>query len=1039
MSQPNVDGHGYRLELEEDCTVEVQARDTWSRDRVEVKAGEVYALSAQGGWRSGRLACGPEGQPTRNWLLDRLRNRRRVPYARWLALVGALNQDDRATFVVGNKLVLTVPRDGTLRFFANDVSWLRAGRSGSLRLSVTRLDPSRGRRAERRAHVYPRWLAELESALVAARREAACVPRDGGRVGFALSGGGIRSATFCLGLFQTLARRHLVRNIDFLSTVSGGGYFGGFLGALFARRETKLPGEQQGASRAEVVEHALADSSSKPVHRLRQNGRYLSPAGVGDLLLAAAVQLRNLISLHVIIGVAAVTAVFGLVAARRWLDNLRQALFAAGRVPVWSDGAAGFSWSPWVAVALVPILFAAVPAGWAYWLTQRTRRGRPDWAPAVTTAVIAAGGLTLGFRGRVAVNHVLGWDATWAIRGLAAVAVLALMFWGLAELHAWVANRANASAEDGSGALDDLEFKLLLVRNQLSRVTKLGAVLAAGLVVVGVIDSLGQSLYAEVAARGLWNVLARPSVWPPLAAVLAAIAAMRQFASVLPVQERLRVPWQAAAWVAATIVVTVLATVWAAAAYAFVWAGGPAEGPLPYGRATVGLLAGLVLCWALGRAMQFVNNSSAHALYAARLTRAYLGASNPKRGDDHGTRVSDVVKGDAIAWRSYRPDMRGGPAHIVNVTINETIGGRDQIEYRDRKGLEMALGPVGVSIGARHHATWGSGPDASVQVQRPQPEDARDQIEETFHPLFGRLEREHEVQARQVGHWVAISGAAFTTGLGSRTSLPLALLLGLANVRLGYWWDSHTRPGTHAREAAAGLKRRVMTLVERLFPVQTALVDELLARFWGPAKTYWYLSDGGHFENTGCYELIRRKLPIIVCCDCGADPEYAWTDLANLVRKARIDFGAEIRFLERTELDCRVRPDRLADVCEPREIVAPWTSRDGDREGPAAETHRWARAHAVIARVRYLDTGAGHPENAETGESEESLLLIVKPSLTGDEPADVLEYARSHPSFPHESTLDQYFDEAQWESYRRLGEHVGEKLFRRGTGWFPVV
>jgi hypothetical protein len=57
-----------------------------------------------------------------------------------------------------------------------------------------------------------------------------------------------------------------------------------------------------------------------------------------------------------------------------------------------------------------------------------------------------------------------------------------------------------------------------------------------------------------------------------------------------------------------------------------------------------------------------------------------------------------------------------------------------------------------------------------------------------------------------------------------------------------------------------------------------------------------------------------------------------------------------------------------------------------------------------------------------------SRLVYIKPSLTGDEPADVLEYHRSHPDFPHESTGDQFFDEGQWESYRRLGEHIAEQV-----------
>jgi len=82
-------------------------------------------------------------------------------------------------------------------------------------------------------------------------------------------------------------------------------------------------------------------------------------------------------------------------------------------------------------------------------------------------------------------------------------------------------------------------------------------------------------------------------------------------------------------------------------------------------------------------------------------------------------------------------------------------------------------------------------------------------------------------------------------------------------------------------------------------------------------------------------------------------------------------------------------------------------------------------AHLLLARVDYPDDeqlGPGFP--SKDGKAH-SLLVILKPTLTGDEPLDVLQYAASHPTFPQEATADQFFDEAQWESYRRLGEHIG--------------
>src|SRR6187401_2870028 len=82
---------------------------------------------------------------------------------------------------------------------------------------------------------YPSVLKRAELTALNQRRVRSGEDVQAPMVGVALSGGGIRSATFCLGLFQALARQKLIRRVDYLSTVSGGGYFGGFLGAAFSR------------------------------------------------------------------------------------------------------------------------------------------------------------------------------------------------------------------------------------------------------------------------------------------------------------------------------------------------------------------------------------------------------------------------------------------------------------------------------------------------------------------------------------------------------------------------------------------------------------------------------------------------------------------------------------------------------------------------------------------------------------------------------------------------------------------------------------
>jgi hypothetical protein len=270
-----------------------------------------------------------------------------------------------------------------------------------------------------------------------------------------------------------------------------------------------------------------------------------------------------------------------------------------------------------------------------------------------------------------------------------------------------------------------------------------------------------------------------------------------------------------------------------------------------------------------------------------------------------------------------------------------------------------------------------------------------------------------------LGQWTAISGAAASTGMGGRTSLPRSLLAGIFNVRLGYWWDS-------------GVGR------DPIQAVQDALLRfEYLARFPGVARRQWNLSDGGHFENLAGYELLRRRLPVIVICDFEQDESYTFGGLGNLVRKARLDFGAEVRFVTPSELDALVAmPVRrwFGSVEELRRgtwaeepVKDPLTGEP--RRRVEADVARPSRALFALAHVKYDDEKGGS-ERAPG----ESWLVYVKPALLGDEPADVRQYHAAHPMFPHESTADQFFDEAQWESYRRLGAHLGEKLLGPGDG-----
>lgn len=223
-----------------------------------------------------------------------------------------------------------------------------------------------------------------------------------------------------------------------------------------------------------------------------------------------------------------------------------------------------------------------------------------------------------------------------------------------------------------------------------------------------------------------------------------------------------------------------------------------------------------------------------------------------------------------------------------------------------------------------------------------------------------------------LGTAMAVSGAAAAPNMGTYTAGATVSLMTFLNVRLGYWLP---HPGRVPLRGAGGRLR--------WYPAGLACyLRELLSRIDDRGDLV-FLTDGGHLENTGAYELLRRRCAVVIASDAEEDPALAFGGLAALVRFARISLGTEI------ELD-----------------VAPLRR---DAKGFSA-------AHGVVGTIRYpaLD---GVP--AETG-----TFVYLKSTLTGDEDVLIEEYRSRNDDFPHQSTADQVFDEAQFEAYRSLGEHI---------------
>jgi len=125
-----------------------------------------------------------------------------------------------------------------------------------------------------------------------------------------------------------------------------------------------------------------------------------------------------------------------------------------------------------------------------------------------------------------------------------------------------------------------------------------------------------------------------------------------------------------------------------------------------------------------------------------------------------------------------------------------------------------------------------------------------------------------------------------------------------------------------------------------------------MGRFHGQSAASWYLSDGGHFDNTGVHALLRRQLDFIILADCGADPQYQFGDLENLVRKARIDFGTDIEFYTHESAGRLPLPtDTQINILAPEDLRHLYTARG-----------------VLLARIRYPEVD---------GERRVGTLLVV--------------------------------------------------------------
>lgn len=759
-------------------------------------------------------------------------------------------------------------------------------------------------------------------------------------VGLAFSGGGIRSATFNLGVLQALADKKLLPCFDYLSTVSGGGYIGAWLTALINRRvliyrdtttkymEAKdvTPAENIEAVK-DVEEQLLCTRRQTPepreIHFLRAYSNYLTPK-LGlfslDTLASFSVWLTNTI-LNQIILIATFLALFALAVLIHDVPNV---LLDAKKCTQWIFFGLGFALiavAIWIAVneTFLDKKHVDTKSLWKHILVV-------GWLGLV---LLSMAGITLC---PYWVNHPVFFQLTnfYYFFGIT-VPLLALIISFMIILLLGLAGRK--------------VFCLIVSIGDREWWSRLGGVsLFIGLIctvlfwVAVYFPDYIDNNYPKLKLK-----------WFSVISYFLAFTFAKLGQSKATGSDKANVKLEMLVKIAPYLVITVMIVLFG---YGTHWLINSLTGQqIPFldksfsrTYAAICIFGSAVLILFVGGLRFDINLFSLHNFYRNRLTRCYLGATW-------------LRKANPFTGFTFRDDLRFAmcaqrPLHIINTALNISAG--KELAWQQRKAASFAFTPLYSGF------------------ELPDRGDESPKERGCFRPTV-----DYNEQYLMTGSLMAVSGAAASPNWGYHTNPAMAFIMTMFNVRLGRWFGNPITKDKWKNQSPWFSWRY--------------LIWELLAQT-RETSNYVYLSDGGHFENLGIYELVRRRCRLIVAIDAGQDGKSTFEDLGNAIRKCYTDFGIRIDI-----------PGMVNDV--------------GINE--ATQT---SNKHFTIGEIHYQERYGKDVENG--------VLVYIKNSLTGDEPADLQNYKKQEPNFPHHSTVDQFFDEMQFESYRNLGYHIAETVFK---------
>jgi len=828
------------------------------------------------------------------------------------------------------------------------------------------------------------------------------------RTALCISGGGIRSATFALGVLQGLARKGFLKKFDYLSTVSGGGYVGSWLTAWIYHHSLASGATPQQTIQA--IEDRLGDPTSEPpeLKHLRAYSNYLDPR-VGwfsaDTWTLVATALRNMLLNWLVLvpllagglllprfrvyliwngpGGEGFGLQFWLVHGTLVLGTLL-AIFAIARVRSVIPSAQGpnknsFDQIAFLRRVMAPLFVAAslISFSWAwhyepYLCPWNWCRIKPEWPVLVIFG---------------AAMHFFGWLA-WIISRLKRSVASAGSYDAFGDLFAvlasgavggallWVLVTHKPFADPRTNLYACLFTPVSLLVFLLANALYLGLSSfitndedrewwsrAGGWMLIGI---TANALVNILVIFGVHWLLVDAGRWIKslgVGGISGLITVLMGMSGGTSAQEKdkkgsssniLSTLLQAAPQLAAPVFALFLVLLLAAGTTWLISETGMAGQLRPANHLDIlkntsslglaGLLAGLL---ALAGGMSYfvnVNKFSLHAMYRNRLIRAYLGASR-KPEDRRPDKFTGFDPLDNVRLHCLKKQK---PFHVVNMALN--VAGNSDLSWQERQAMSFTASPLHVGS----HALCllqGCYRRAQDYASHPAGRDGR---------------------GLTLGSAVTISGAAANPNMGYNSSPLVAFLMTLFNARLGAWLGNPAVQKDEPWKKSGPDWAAAPLLAEALALTTTD-------------SAYVNLSDGGHFENMALYEMILRRCAFIMVLDDGREEDvekYAFDDLAGAIRKVRIDFGIPI--------DIDITPLRKKE------------------------------AHFVEGVIKYSEVD----QLSNGNKAPDGRLIIVKPLLTGDEEVDIFNYAQSNPTFPQQSTADQWFDESQFESYRMLGYHT---------------